>query len=130
MKARVEELEERHKKHRRNRTPNKMKARQELCLNLPIHLEREEIIVLGKSGSIFDEGIVKEAIMLGFATSRRVGEDAVIKIMRSLESYTARKINVVTYERARIDNSVEWESPAESIDLQVRGLVFTIWSSR
>ena len=50
-----------------------MKARQELCLNLPIHLEREEIIVLGKSGSIFDEGIVKEAIMLGFATSRRVG---------------------------------------------------------
>ena len=97
---------------------------------MPIHPEREEIIVLSKNGSIFDEGIVKEAIMLGFATSRRVGEDAVSKIMRSLESYTARKINVVTYERARLDNSVDWEPPAESIDLQVRGLVFVIWSSR
>ena len=61
---------------------------------------------MSKSGSIFDEGVVKDAILLGFATSRYVKEDAVNKIIRSLETYTARKINVMTYERARLDNSL------------------------
>ena len=68
--------------------------------------------------------------MLGFATSRYVRDDAVTKIVRQLESYTARKINIVTYERARLDNSIKWEAPAEFIDLQIRGLVFSIWSTR
>ena len=49
---------------------------------MPIHLEREEIVVLSKKGSIFDDNIVKEAIMLGFATSRYVRDDAVTKIVR------------------------------------------------
>ena len=43
-----------------------------LCLTLPIHLEMEELVVLQKQGSIFDEKTVKEAVMLGFATSRQV----------------------------------------------------------
>ena len=130
MKARVEELEARQRKHKKMKKESRMNVPQALCLSLPIHLEREEIIVLSKQGNILDEGVVKDAIMVGFATSRNVREDAVYKIIRSLESYTARKINVVTYERTRLDNSVEWEVPAESIDLQVRGLVFVIWSSR
>ena len=85
---------------------------------------------MSKAGSIFDEGIVKDAILLGFATSRRVGDDAVNKIIRSLETYTTRKVNIVTYERARPDNSLKREAPEEYIELQVRGLVFNIWSSR
>ena len=93
-------------------------------------MEKEEIVVLSKKGSIFDDNMVKEAIMLGFATSRYIRDDAVIKIIRQLESYTARKVNIVTYERARLDNSIKWEAPVEYIDLQIRGLVFTIWSTR
>ena len=133
MKARVEELENKNRKYKKHRSTNKMgisQSRQELCLSLPIHLEKEEIIVMSKAGSIFDDGIVKDAVLLGFATSRRVGDDAVNKIIRSLETYTTRKVNIVTYERARPDNSLKREAPEEYIELQVRGLVFNIWSSR
>ena len=73
--------------------------------------------MLTKQGSVFDEAVVKEAVMLGFATSRTVREDAVLKIRRSLEGYTARRVNIATYEQARLDNSVLWERPAESIDM-------------
>ena len=68
--------------------------------------------------------------MLGFATSRAVREDAVVQIKRSLEGYTARKINIITYEQTRMDNSVLWERPYESVEVLVRGLFFVIWSNR
>ena len=56
----------------------------------------EEIVVLQKQGSIFDETTVKETVMLGFATSRQVSQDATFKIARSLEGYTGRKVNIIT----------------------------------
>ena len=56
----------------------------------------EEIVVLQKQGSIFDETTVKETVMLGFATSRQVSQDATFKIARSLEGYSGRKVNIIT----------------------------------
>ena len=121
--ARIEELQKeldsKRKKEKSEKKRKKMGGDQleHLCLQLPIHLMQEEIVLLSKQGSVFDDIVVKEALMLGFTTSRQVREDAVDKIRRSLEGYTARKVNIFTYEQTRLDNSLLWERPSESIEI-------------
>ena len=102
----------------------------QLCLGLPENLEKEEIVILSKQGNVFDESQVKESVCLGFGSSRRVREDATVLIRRAISNFTGQKINIITYEQARLDNSVLWERPKTWIELQVRGLVFLIWSDR
>ena len=85
---------------------------------------------MNKQGSIFDEKVVRDAVKMGFGNSSQVREDAVVRIRSQLESYIGRRVNICTYEQARLDNSVLWESPQAWIELQVRGLVFLIWATR
>ena len=47
-----------------------------------------------------------------------------------MQRFCGRKVNIFSYEQARLDNSMLWERPAEWIDIQIRGLVFVIWASR
>ena len=50
-------------------------------LDLPIHVETEEIRVIKKHGHLFeDEDSIKEAIVLGFSTQSAVQSDAAEKI--------------------------------------------------
>lgn len=102
----------------------------QLCLSLPINIEREELIVLSKRGSILDDSVVRDALVMAFTTSLRIADDAINKVHKALEGYSARKINIFIHEQVRLDNTVIWERPAECIEIQVRGLVFTIWASR
>ena len=114
----MQELEQKLQIHKKPKSPRKNGSiLQSLCLSLPIHLEREEIVILGKQGSIFDEYVVKDAIKIGFANSRQVREDATLRIRKHIESITSRRINLMTYEHARLDNSVLWESPQAWIEL-------------
>ena len=69
-----------------------------LCLSLPLNIEREELIVLSKQGSIFDDTVVRDSLVMAFNTSMRVTGDAVTKVQKALETYSARKVNILTYE--------------------------------
>ena len=134
MAARIEELESKlgvfKKKKHRQMSVHGMALDHQLYMTLPISLEIEEVILLGKQGSLFDETRTKEAVLHGFSNSRKIADDAVIKMGKQLENCTGYKVHIFTYEQARLDNSVHWERPENWIDLQVRGIVFLVWAGR
>ena len=101
MRAKAGELESQLKKYRKS--SYKMKKNNPganyLYMPLPIlNMVPEEIIVLEQHGNIFDEAKVKQSLLMGFATSRQVRDDALLKIRKSIESLTGRKINIFSYE--------------------------------
>ena len=102
MAARIEELESKlgvfKKKKPRQMSVHGMALDQQLYMTLPISLEKEEVILLGKQGSLFDETIAKEAVLHGFSNSRKIADDAVIKMGRQLENCTGYKVHIFTYE--------------------------------
>jgi len=57
---------------------------------LPLNVEKEELVVMGRSGSVLDENVVRDALVMGFTTSLRVADDAVAKIKKSLQGYSGR----------------------------------------